>query len=365
MKYNGIKYFFYQLTRACVSLFSLFLSIDICYTQAPGFPAHETRIAFGSCGHQDKPQPALSLAADYNPHAFIFLGDNIYGDTYQMDTLRAKYRRWMAKPEFQKLKRATTVLAVWDDHDYGLNDGGREYRFKDSSQAIFAEVFEVPATSRRRREPGNYDAVWLCHGRRRIQIILLDNRYFRNGLVFFDPRKDARPPGFFYDPDYKVHTSTDSTLLGEQQWAWLRQELLKPADVRLICSGSQFGITYNGYEAWANFPHEQQRMIQLIKETQANGVIFLTGDVHYGEISRLQAPGLYPLYDVTASGITSTWEFATPNLNRIEGPVMDNHFGLLRIQWKKDPLISMQIIDVHNNQRVEYSVKLSELQFRK
>jgi alkaline phosphatase D len=86
--------------------------------------------------------------------------------------------------------------------------------------------------------------------------------------------------------------------------------------------------------------------------------------VHYAEISKLAYPGLYPIYDVTASGITSTWHFATPNSNRIEGPVMDNHFGLLTIDWaKKDPDIKMEIWDIRDNQRVEYSIKLSSISF--
>ncbi|MDX2135396.1 MAG: alkaline phosphatase D family protein, partial [Saprospiraceae bacterium] len=167
---------------------------------------------------------------------------------------------------------------------------------------------------------------------------------------------------FFYPLDYYPHEIKDSTLLGEAQWQWLEAELRKPADLRIIGSGSQFSISFNGYEAWANFPHERQRMLDLIKKTRASGVLFITGDVHYGEISVLKEAGLYPVYDVTASGITSTWHFATPNDNRIEGPVMDNHFGLLRIYWHlPDPVLQMEIIDVHNNQRVEYSVLLRQL----
>jgi len=138
---------------------------------------------------------------------------------------------------------------------------------------------------------------------------------------------------------------------------------LKKADLRLIASGSQFGIEFNGYEAWANFPHEQKRMLDLIKKTKAEDLLFLSGDVHYAEISRLDEPGLYPMYDITSSGITSTWDFATPNKNRIEGPVMDNHFGLLTIEWKKDPVIFMQIIDKNNNSRIEYKINASELKF--
>ena len=99
-------------------------------------------------------------------------------------------------------------------------------------------------------------------------------------------------------------------------------------------------------------------------QKMAEGVMFITGDVHYGEISRLSLPGLYPLYDITSSGLSSTWDFATPNRNRIEGPIMDNHFGLIRIDFEpKDPLISLEIWDIHDNQRVEYQFPLSRLRF--
>ena len=109
---------------------------------------------------------------------------------------------------------------------------------------------------------------------------------------------------------------------------------------------------------------EQKRLLELVKKTRANGVLFITGDVHYGEISRVNHPGLYPIYDMTSSGITSTWYFATPNDHRIEGPVMDNHFGMISVDWrKKDPIVKMEIWDVHNNQRVEYSVNLSSISF--
>jgi alkaline phosphatase D len=325
-----------------------------------------TKIAFGSCGWQDEPQPVLVLAAEEKPDAFIFLGDNIYGDTENMDTLKAKYQRWGAMKEFQKLDSATKIIATWDDHDYGWNDSGKWYPFKKESKEIFLDFFKEPAESERRKHDGIYHTEYLNAGDKRIQVILLDNRTFRNNLLLYDTSAKTKLPreSYFYTPDYIPNTSTDSTLLGEEQWKWLEGELNKPADLRLICSGSQFGIEYNGYEAWANFPHEQKRMLELIKKTKANGVMFLTGDVHYAEISKLQEEGLYPIYDVTASGITSTWDFATLNKNRIEGPVMDNHFGLLTIEWQDDPVIKMEIIDKYRNSRIEYTIKGSEISFK-
>ncbi len=337
---------------AAVILFS-------CKEKAPAV----TKIAFGSCGHESEPQPVLSLAADNKPDAFIFLGDNIYGDTDNMDTLRTKYNQWMAQPDFKKLDSATAIFATWDDHDYGRNDAGKYYPWKNESKEIFLTAFKEPAESERRTHDGIYKTEYIKTGDKTIQVLLLDVRSFRNNLLLYKKGDSLPRKEYFYTPDYTPHTSPDSTLLGPAQWKWLEAELGKPADIRLICSGSQFGIEYNGYEAWANFPHEQKRMLELIKKTKASGVLFLTGDVHYAEISRLAEDGLYPIYDVTASGITSTWDFATQNNNRIEGPVMDNHYGLLTITWEKDPSIRMEIIDKYKNSRVEYTVPLSEITF--
>jgi alkaline phosphatase D len=323
-----------------------------------------SRIAFGSCAHEKQPQPVLDLVAKHKPDLFVYLGDNIYGDTKDMNVLQAKYDLLAAKPEFQRLKKSTRILATWDDHDYGWNDSGKEYPFKKESKEIFLKFFEEPKESDRRKHEGIYTSYLFEGAGKRLQLILLDNRTFRSQLRLYRGEYSRRQE-FFYPLDYFPHQIEDSVLLGEEQWRWLEEELKKPADIRLIGSGSQFSISYNGYEAWANFPHEQKRMLELIKRTKANGVVFLTGDVHYAEISKLEEPGLYPIYDVTSSGITSTWHFATPNTNRIEGPVMENHFGMLTIDWqKKDPEIKMEIVDVRNNQRIEHTIKRSEISFK-
>lgn len=350
------------MTKYSLLLFCAFCSLVLpAQTPAPLV----SRIAFGSCGHEDKPQPILDTARMHRPDLFVWLGDNIYGDTRDMRVLREKYARLGAKPEFQRLRQSCRMLATWDDHDYGWNDAGRHYPYKQASKEIFLEFWGEPADSPRRKHEGIYTSYLFESGGRRVQMILLDNRTFRDDLRTY--RGELHREGrFFYPLDYYPHETPDSTLLGEEQWRWLETELQKPADLRIIGSGTQFGISYNGYEAWANFPHERQRMLDLIKKTRANGVIFITGDVHYGEISVLHEPGLYPIYDVTASGITSTWYFATPNDNRIEGPVMDNHFGQISIDWAQtDPLITMEIFDIRGNQRVEHQVRLSEISFGK
>lgn len=347
-------------SRIWISALTLFI-LQGLHAQLPkGLPA---RIAFGSCAEEYMPQPILDLVLRHRPDLFVYLGDNIYGDTEDMGVLQAKYDSLAAKPEFQRLKKNVPIIATWDDHDYGWNDAGRHYPYRQESKEIFLNFFGEPAHSARRHREGIYTSYYFEENGRRLQVILLDNRSFRSNLRYYRGERN-NDPRYFYPLDYYPHQIEDSVLLGEAQWQWLEEELKKPADIRIIGSGTQFGIEYNGYEAWANYPHEQQRFLDLLRKTRAGGVFFITGDVHYGEISKMVVPGLYPIYDFTSSGITSTWHFATPNSNRIEGPVMDNHFGLITIDWKqKDPQIRMEIWDVRDNQRVEYSIRLSEISF--
>ncbi|WP_081997722.1 alkaline phosphatase D family protein [Wocania ichthyoenteri] len=323
--------------------------------------SHTTKIAFGSCGHQTDELTIFNNIVNHNPDLFIFLGDNIYGDTKNMDTLKYKYNLLGTKPTYKNLKKNTPILATWDDHDFGWNDAGKEYPFKEESKDIFLDFFEEPDSSSRRQHKGIYHSYSYDYGENKLQIILLDGRTFRDSLLSYNGEKDNERRFGFYGKDYTPHTTNDATLLGEEQWIWLEKELQKPADIRIIGTGTQFGIEWNGYEAWANFPHEQERVLNLIRSTKANGVLFISGDVHYSEISKLETD-FYPIYDFTSSGLSSTWHFATPNNNRIEGPIMDNHFGLITINWNKNNTdLKMETWDINDNQRIEYTVKLKDI----
>jgi alkaline phosphatase D len=347
-------------------LFSLLVLMISCLNPATEGEAVEglvTKIAFGSCGWEGHPLPIFDVVVDHQPDLFVFLGDNIYGDTENMDTLRAKYERLGNKPTYQNLKNNVPIIATWDDHDFGWNDTGSSYPYKEESKEIFLDFFGEPASSARRDHPGIYHSYLYEYGENTLQVILLDGRTFRDDLKPYGGEFDDDRRYSFYGNDYAPHTDSTVVFLGEAQWEWLEKELRVPADIRIIGSGTQFGIEWNGYEAWANFPHEQQRMLDLIKQTKASGVMFISGDVHYSEISRLETD-FYPIYDFTSSGLSSTWLFATPNNNRIEGPVMDNHFGLITIFWDQENTeIMMETWDVTDNQRIEYTIPLKSIQF--
>ena len=200
------------MTRSAVAAFAALL-----FT-APSGPAADpqvSRIAFGSCAKQDKPQPIWGAVIETKPQHFVFLGDNIYADTQDMDVMRAKYALLGKQPGYVKLRAMCQVHATWDDHDYGANDAGAEYTKKKESQQVFLDFFDVPKDDPRRSREGVYSSTVFGPPGRRVQLILLDARYFRSPLkTGFKPGE----PGEGSRGKYVPNTDRDATVLGETQW---------------------------------------------------------------------------------------------------------------------------------------------------
>jgi alkaline phosphatase D len=314
------------------------------------------KIAFGSCSHQNKNQGILYLVCNRKPDVFIYLGDNIYGDTRNMSVLKSKYDKLAAKPEFQRLQKTTDILATWDDHDYGENDAGRHYPFKEESREIFLDFWNVPKDSERRQHKGVYHALMLDNTPLKTQVILLDTRTFRDNLT----RMESAATKYSFQPT----ESPDSTFLGEEQWAWLKKELKKEADLRIIASSNQFAHEHTGWESWTNVPHEKEKMLTLINTTKANGIVFLSGDVHWGELSKQVNDQTYPIYDLTSSGLTQSWSKAEHNGNRQGDVVRKNNFGLIEIGTKNgETTLTFKLVNKLNITRVKHTINLSELDF--
>ena len=190
-------------------------------------------------------------------------------------------------------------------------------------------------------------------------MILLDVRTFRTKLSS-SPRDDRMSERFM--GSYTPTIDQESTMLGEDQWEWLEKQLQIPAKVRLFGMSTQFLAEFNGWEAWANMPLEKERMIQLIRKTKAEGVIFLSGDTHWAELSMVEEEGLYPLYDLTSSGLTNVWSGVAPNKNRIKKPFLNKNFGFVEIDWSlQDPKIGLGVIDVNGEEKIFHSFGLSSL----
>jgi|ERR1044072_2569916 alkaline phosphatase D len=100
-----------------------------------------SRILFGSCVQQGKPQPIWEKMVAAHPQLTLLIGDNIYGDSADMKVLKQKYAMLGAEKGFQKLKRLAPIMATWDDHDFGVNDGGDDYPQKVKSQKVFLDFW--------------------------------------------------------------------------------------------------------------------------------------------------------------------------------------------------------------------------------
>ena len=283
--------------------------------------------------------PVLRTVREFQPELFVWLGDNIYGDTNDMDVLAAKYARLGRQPDFSALRAEVPMVATWDDHDYGVNDGGREYSKKEASKEVFLRFWGEPAETARRQRPGIYTSYRFTDpkSKRTLQLIVLDTRTFRSPLV--------KHTVLSYKNDYRPDASPGNTFLGAEQWAWLEEQLRQPADLRLIASSIQFAHEYNGYESWTNFPNEVEKMVQLIATTRANGVVFLSGDVHWGEISVLKSPVCYPLYDLTASGINTAVFRDMPEGN-VAGLIIQWYSMHLQHGGERDPVADQLLAEV-------------------
>lgn len=308
------------------------------------------RIAFGSCLHQDKPQPIWDTLLGSEPDVFLMLGDAVYADTTDPDELGVFFGELDRNPGWRRLREQCRVMLTWDDHDYGLNDGGAEHPNRAGAQAEFLDFAREPADSPRRRQAGVYTSAVLGPPGRRVQIILLDTRYHRSPLqrVKVGPHTTVLPS---VDPE--------STLLGEVQWAWLEEQLAVEAELRLLVSSIQVINDTHPFEKWANFHHERERLYGMLRASGRTPVVILSGDQHLAEISRVEGVLDYPLYDFTSSGLNNArdWELF-PNPRAVGKRYFENHFALIDITWQnKSPSLRLMAINEAGDAVIEHVIE--------
>jgi len=316
-------------------------------------------IVFGSCIDRTE-HPMLDRTLMLPMDLFLFLGDNIYADTMDMAVMRQKYDALKRSHFYRGILDKAPFLATWDDHDYGANDGGADYVMRREAQKEFFDWLDVPADSPKRSKEGVYHAAVYGPVGRRVQVTMLDTRYFRSplkrGSLGLEPSGGKSVP----------ETDPEATVLGAAQWEWLEAELHKPAELRLIGTSIQFVPSAHGGESWANFPLERRRLIDLIGKTKASGVLFLSGDRHWCELSRMDGPLGYALYDITSSSLTQEHPRGTPTPNSHRYLPKTYHHpnvGRLSIDWDAtDPVLVMQIIDVAGVTQIEHQLTLGQLQ---
>ena len=328
-----------------------------------------TRIAFGSCVDEELPQPIWKAIAAADPDLFLLMGDNIYADWLKgefvenatPEMIADAYALMARHPDYSPFRQAVPILAAWDDHDFGKNDGGAEFEFKVQSKEMMLDFFGVAAGAKVRGRDGLYHARSFGPEGRRVQIIMLDTRWFRSPLTPTDERGAAGKER------YLPSQAAGQIILGEAQWAWLEERLREPADLRLLVSSIQVIAEGHGWELWRNLPAERERFFELLRATEVENLILLSGDRHVGGIYRLEGATGYPLYEITSSSLNKSFaegltvpEMGPHQLGHLFGP---ENFGLITIDWEKE-VLAMDLRDIDGATVRALTLSLEDLRNR-
>ncbi len=287
----------------------------------------ELAIAFGSCAYLNDryDRPGAPWGGDYRifdaiaaqrPDLMLWLGDNVYfrePEWTSPEGMSARYRAYRTLPELAKLARATSHIAIWDDHDYGPNDADGSFVLKGAALETFKRYWPNPSHGLP-GVPGVFGMVSMGD----VDLFMLDDRYHRY------PNRYPQVP--------------EKSMFGAAQFEWLKQALLSSyATFKLVAAGNQFWNRVSRYEGLHDYPAEQQALARWLVEQKITGVVFLSGDRHFSELLKIERPGAYPLYEFTSSPLTARVFHEIPDEERdnaqiVPGTlVVQRNFGMLRV----------------------------------
>ena len=259
-------------------------------TDAPDFT-----VLAGSCNYGNEPifdrpgrpygarHEIFDLMAAQNPDLTVWLGDNVYFREVDYSSREGMEHRWAyerKQPYVQKLLQTGSHAATWDDHDYGPNDSNSSFVLKADALDLQKRYWANPSYGLP-DAPGAFTT--FSHGD--ADFFLMDNRWYRDDDRLNDKQR---------------------AMYGERQMRWLKNALLaSSARFKLIAGGSQSLHKGARGDTWLDFPAERDDFLQFLAETKVTGVMFMSGDVHRTELTKIERPGTYPLHDLTCSPLTS------------------------------------------------------------
>ena len=282
-----------------------------------------------------------SVIDQHNPDVFLWVGDVIYADTYDIQVMQRKYRQQLANEDYLRLRSKVDVIGLWDDHDFGDNNAGKEYPLKASSQRLFLDFLQEPVDSPRRQQRGIYTSYEYGEGDEQVKVILLDTRYHRD------------TPG-----------SGRADLLGDEQWEWLEKQLSQStARVNVIASGvSVLSPQMPFAEEWRDFKWSRKRLFNLIEKYQVEGVLFLVGDRHFSaHLNSHEYGGRF--YEFMSSGLThymnrpwvsAVFRYLYGDANSYFG----KNFSKLDFDWGEQVSLTFTVHDEGNQERVRKVLRL-------
>lgn len=309
----------------------------------------EFTMALGSCTYINEPdfdRPGnpygggygiFDAIADKKPDLMLWMGDNIYlrePDWGSRSGYLHRYTHTRSTPELQRLLQSTKHYAIWDDHDFGPNDADGSF----VNSAIAREMFDLFWPNPTNGFPG-VEGITTAFSHVDVDFFLMDDRTFR-------------VPG-----DMKTATPQ---LFGKAQLDWLIQALkYSDAPFKLVAVGSQVLNTGAVYENYSTMPAERAELLRRIEEEGITGVVFLTGDRHYTELSTLDLADGRVIHDLTVSPLTSG-NYSPKEINtlRVDSTVVDQrNFGTLTFSGKKgERVMTIRVFTADGNQAWERAI---------
>lgn len=290
------------------------------------------RVAYGSCARwQREPlQPIWNILPEFAPDLFFWLGDNVYADTLDPDIIAEEFLRQRDVPHLRPFLATVPQLAIWDDHDYGLNNHDRRNPIKEGALEVWKRYWPNPSYGL-----SDTPGIFFKYAYGGVDFFFLDTRYYR------DPNEDPDGPG--------------KTMLGAGQLAWLKEGLATSrSPFKVLISGSLWSKGKgHGGDAWSSFVHERDGLFDWIMQSGITGVVLLAGDPHSSELNvmRWSRKGGYDLYEMVSSPLAQEsdldWIFR-PVEQRLRVPYsLGPNFGLLDFDMgANDPTLTFEIISL-------------------
>jgi alkaline phosphatase D len=327
-------------------------------------PAPDFSFLTGSCSYfndtiYDRPgkpygnNPKIfETMADQKAAFMVWLGDDVYtreADYSSKSGINYRYSHDRATPELQRFLGSCAHYSIWDDHDYGPNNGNLSYRFKEYTRDLFTKYWANPSYGEANK--GIYTTVQYGD----CEFFMTDDRWFRWA--------DELPDSINGKPNM------EKLMLGTEQMVWLKNALAaSTATFKFIVTGSQVLNPSSSYDCFRHYPSEYQALLDYIQGQNLKGVLFLTGDRHHSEVIKLERKGTYPLYDITASPLTSgvsgvLRSAEKDNPNRVPKTlVVAQNFARISVSGvKKDRQLKVEFVTADGVTQGEWVVKESEL----
>ncbi len=191
-----------------------------------------------------------------NSDFMIWLGNNISSDlsvnNIDFRSLVEKYVETRSNTALNEFLQSTPQIATWDEVDYGMNNGGREWALKDT--AFFAFDMFWPNSLKKTYNYTFWDyGVYQKYAYNDVDVFLLDARFFR------EKTSDESP-----------------SLFGDTQIERLFEEINKSgATFTFLVSPTPF--LFPGEESLINYKDQLEHFMYRLKLSGAEGVILLSG----------------------------------------------------------------------------------------